>query len=66
MIAVEFMDISHGSGPRGPAKESARQRARSDAATMLMATAEEHSCAHSCAVRQATSSPTNQMSLADH
>jgi hypothetical protein len=64
MIAVEFMDISQGSGPRSPAKGSATHLARSDAATVFMATAEEHSRAHCCAVRQATSSPISQMSLA--
>ena len=64
IIAVEFMEISQGCGPRGPAKGSAADRARSAEATILTATAEEPSRAHCFAVRQATSSPTTQMSPA--
>ena len=64
MIAVEFMDISQGSCPRGPVKGSAMHWASFDASTALMVMTEEDFRAHSCAVRQATSSPTSHMSLA--
>src|SRR5215471_6633038 len=64
MIAVEFMDISQGSDPRGPANGLTTRWASSDAVTALMATVEEGSAAHSCAARHAASSPTSHMSLA--